>query len=91
MTFQCVWLFFLLLRSPPISRVAQSSSEVVFKYKREVPCWRGQVKIQISLCVWTVKWEKAEGVMLQGWLGEKLQLEPDTLTGEISIFQANLE
>lgn len=45
------------------------------------------VKIQISLCTWAMKWEKAEGVMLQGWHGGELQLEPDTLTGEICTFQ----
>lgn len=38
-----------------------------------------------------MKWEKAEGVMLQGWDRAELQLEPDTLTGGICIFQAKLE
>lgn len=38
--FQCTWLFFLLLRSPPTSKLAQSSIKLVFRYKREVACWR---------------------------------------------------
>lgn len=59
--------------------------------KGKFPVGEDTVNIQISLCMWTMKWEKAEGVMLQGWHGEELQLESDTLTGEISIFQANLE
>lgn len=34
--FQCMWLSFLLLMSPAISKLAQSSVKVVFKYEREI-------------------------------------------------------
>lgn len=71
MPFQHVCLSFLLLRSPPISRVAQSISEVVFEYKGKFPVGEDMIKIQISLSMWTVKFEKAEGVMLprMAWRG----------------------
>lgn len=38
-----------------------------------------------------MKWEEAQGAMLPGWRMGDLLLEPDTLAGEISIFQARGE